>query len=426
MMLRRGLEVSAILFAAGCNTTIQGPEPPSEPESPLHPEGEAGLAEPTTFLYLLDRYNADGIATQADFDDAWGYYERSSQGLPGGVPRTLENFKTAFSIGRRGIAPGASDESLDTYRQRIRAAVYYNVNELGLGREMACTPAPGFVDTNGELGQACFVTNYGGAGDSFYGEDAAMQHAIAGGPVKNTVAISFRPSQAGAFREHGVEDGSIQFWVYDQNGVLQDYAQLDDLPGDAPASRPVPGVCTECHGARQPYERGLVVDSGRFLPANPFGLTHLQGADIQERLAAATCAAVLTSRLTLPQQNWVSAMYADVCTNGSAPVNEAPAEWRSSVALTDIWKQAVSASCATCHLALDRPVLGHGTAGYLCDGLMPHAYPTWLRARGRMGGPSQIHGLDAKGGPAVYDDAMAYVTAFSGNGKGCDNDDDND
>jgi hypothetical protein len=161
------------------------------------------------------------------------------------------------------------------------------------------------------------------------------------------------------------------------------------------------------------------VDSGRFLPANPFGLAHLQGADIQERLAAATCAAVRTARLTLPQANWVSAMYADVCANGSAPVNEAPTEWRSSAPLTDIWKQAVSASCATCHLALDRPLLGQGTAGYLCDGLMPHAYPTWLRARGRMGGPTEIHGFDPNGGPAVYEDAMAYVMAFSGNGKGC-------
>jgi hypothetical protein len=411
--------------------TMKGsPIPPPASKCAAGPCDETGLADPSvgangvsptppsTFLYLLDQYNGDGIAKEADFQDTWGYYDRISAGLPGGVPRTLEAFKEAFSIGRRGVDPGPAGETLEEYRTRIEAAVYYNVNELGLGREMACAP-DGFVDTNGDVGQACFVTNYGGGGGAFYDEEVAMNAAIAGTPVKNTVAITFRPSQAGAYADQGVSDGAIQFWVYNQQGELQDYAQLDDLPGDQSSSRSVPSVCTECHGATTAYTRGLVVNGGRFLPANPFAVTHLQGDDIQQRLAAATCASVRTGRLTVPQQHYVEATYDDVCADGSTPKNDAPVEWSSSPGMQDLWKQAVAASCATCHLALDTPVLGEGTTTFLCERMMPHSYPTWLRARGHMGAKFQIEGFDPNGTPTLYDDAVAYILDWSSGGKGC-------
>lgn len=379
---------------------------------------DVASSPPSTFLYLLDHYNADGIAQEADFDDTWSYYERISAGIPGGIPRSLEAFKAAFSIGRRGVTPGPSDESLEDYRRRIKAAVYYNVNELGLGREMACAPH-GFVDTNGEIGQACFVTNYGGGGGSFYDEESAMAAAIAGAPAKNTVAITFRPSQAKVYQAQGIEDGAIQFWVYNQAGELQNYAQLDDLPGNRSSWRSVPSVCTECHGAHGPYTRGLIVSGGRFLPANPFAVTHLQGDDIQQRLAAATCASVRTGRLTALQQHYVEATYADVCADGSAPVNQAPVEWRASPGMEDLWKQAVATSCATCHLALATPVLGPATTSLLCERVMPHSYPTWLRSRGHMGAKFELEGFDRAGNAAVYDDAVAYILAWAGDGTGC-------
>jgi hypothetical protein len=310
-------------------------------------------------------------------------------------------------------------ESLEDYRRRIKAAVYYNVNELGLGREMACAP-DGFVDTNGEMGQACFVTNYGGASGAFYDEESAIAAAIAGTPIKNTVAITFRPSQAKAYQDQGVADGAIQFWVYNQTGELQNYAQLDDLPRAQSSWRPVPGVCTECHGARTGYTRGLVVDSGRFLPANPFAVTHLQGDDIQARLAAATCASVRTGRLTVPQQHYVEATYTNVCAAaGSAPMNQAPVEWRASPGMEDLWKQAVATSCATCHLALGTPVLGAATQTMLCERMMPHSYPTWLRSRGHMGAKFELTGFDPAGNTALYDDALAYILAWAGDGTGC-------
>jgi len=419
----------------GCETTRSAA--PREPSSPCEPEaaastgnveaasgtkpsGPIGVAPspPSRFLYLLDQYNSDGVAKAADFEDTWAYYERISSGLPAGVPRTLEAFKAAFSIGRRGVAPGPMDESLDDYRRRIKAAVYYNVNELGLGREMACAPG-GFVDTNGEIGQACFVTNYGGGGGAFYDEEHAMAAAIAGAPPKNTVAITYRPSQAKLYEPQGVADGAIQFWVYNQAGELQNYAQLDELPGAQASWRAVPSVCTECHGARTAYTRGLVVDGGRFLPANPFAVTHLQGADIQERLAAATCASVRTGRLTVLQQHYVEATYTDVCAAGPVPVNQAPVEWRSSPASEDLWRQAVATSCATCHLALGTPVLGATTQALLCARMMPHSYPTWLRSRGHMGAKFQLEGFDRAGNPAVYDDAVAYILAWAGDGTGC-------
>jgi hypothetical protein len=386
-------------------------------------EGKLQTEEPATveakpFLFLLDQYNSDGIATSDDRLDTWdagqGYYERISRDLPGGVPVTLESFKAVFGIGQRGVAPADAAESLDDYRSRIRAAVYYNANELGLGREMACTPEPGFVDTNGEVGQACFVTNYGGAGDAFYDPETAMAHAIAGVPAKNTVAISYRPSQRAAFRDQGVDDASIQFWVYDAAGNLQNYAQLDQIPGAESSSRPVPSVCTECHGASAPYTRGLVADGGHFLPANPFTVTHLQGDDIEERLRMANCAAVSTGRLTASQQSFVNALYSDVCTAGNEPENAAPAEWNDSPGQAELWQQAAAGACGTCHLALDTPILGSRTRTLLCAGAMPHAYPTWLRARGEMGGNTEIQGSDPDGNERVFPDALSYLKAWAG------------
>jgi hypothetical protein len=87
--------------------------------------------------------------------------------------------------------------------------------------------------------------------------------------------------------------------------------------------------------------------------------------------------------------------------------------------MQDLWKQAVAASCATCHLALDTPVLGAGTTTFLCERWMPHSYPTWLRSRGHMGAKFQLEGIDPNGNPALYDDAVAYILDWSSGGKGC-------
>ena len=223
------------------------------PDSATPATGETPT-RPAAFLWK--RYDGDGVdgyATEADLEDAWSYFSLSSadlSGVPGGagdgvVPESLDAFKTQFNIPL--IEPG---EALADYRERIGAAVYFNANELGLGRELACSAAydgasgrRGFLDSDGSsIGIGCFVTNYGGL-DGFYDEGGAMDNVLSEAPSpKNTVALTWRPT-----REVGEQ---VQFWVYGDTGLLQPWAALDHQEGmpEAEEWRPVPSVCTECHG----------------------------------------------------------------------------------------------------------------------------------------------------------------------------------
>jgi hypothetical protein len=45
---------------------------------------------------------------------------------------------------------------------------------------------------------------------------------------------------------------------------------------------------------------------------------------------------------------------------------------------------------------------------------MPHAYPTWLRARGEMGGHTAIAGSNPDGSARVFPDALSYLKAWAG------------
>jgi hypothetical protein len=125
--------------------------------------------------------------------------------------------------------------------------VYYNVTELGLGREIAC-------NTNAN-GTGCFVTNYG---DNFNSKYVAQLDAKYGGPsrpVKNTVVISYQPSLPA--------DHQVNFAAYGPEGERINYAQLDYM-----GKRPLPGVCTRCHGGSYDSSTGRV-QNARFLPLNP-------------------------------------------------------------------------------------------------------------------------------------------------------------
>jgi hypothetical protein len=154
------------------------------------------------------------------------------------APLTFEEWKTTF-----GFAPLLPGETLSQWRARAGVIVYYNQNELGLGRELGCAE---FVDgpagTAGPKGIACFVTNYGAAFSDVHNSLAA---AIEGTRPKNTVCISYRPSLG--------PDYEVQFYVFGRDGKRQDWAQLDTL-----GPRPHPQVCTNCHGGFYDNERHLV------------------------------------------------------------------------------------------------------------------------------------------------------------------------
>src|SRR3954464_486912 len=80
-------------------------------------------------------------------------------GMRATAPLTFEDWKAAFNIPARN--PG---ETLEAYRARTDVVVYYNKNELGLGRELGCAEfIDDYSDGTPRLGVACYVSNYGTA-----------------------------------------------------------------------------------------------------------------------------------------------------------------------------------------------------------------------------------------------------------------------
>jgi hypothetical protein len=115
------------------------------------------------------------------------------------APLTLEAWKTAFGIPAR--SPG---ESLAEYRVRTHAAVHYNKNELGLGRELGCGTVDDGVDpTTGKPLKAigCYVSNYG---TSFRDPNNSLRLAAEGLHYKNTGCMSYRPSLGAATRPSSI------------------------------------------------------------------------------------------------------------------------------------------------------------------------------------------------------------------------------
>jgi len=372
----------ALVVLPGCEPSEDAPTQPEEPAAYLYKKYTGGTG-------------VDGYASTADFADATAYYARAAvdlSGLPGQrgsgvVPATLEDFKIQFNIPTQD-----EGETVDQYRDRINASVYFNQNELGLGRELVCSEAspetndqPGFVDSDGvSIGVACYVTNYAGDG-AFYDMDGAMSNATSDEPSpKNTVAITFRPTRP---------DGEqVQFWVFGATGLIQNWAQLDHHEGldDKDEQRPVPSVCIECHGGNYTQGQG-VARSAHFLPVNPVAVNlSYSPPDIHDRMRAANCVAWNSGSMTALQFAWLKSVYGEEgpC-EGSTEQEAAPPGWESE-ADAKLWNKSVLPYCGTCHLAMPELKLLESAEIFrsiplssdVCGSstrrpVMPHALPTF-------------------------------------------------
>jgi hypothetical protein len=173
--------------------------------------------------------NADmnGIVTDGGRQRADLYYKQIS--LPFEPPQTLDDWLARFGFPKARTP----NENPRAYFDQHGYLAYRNNIELGLGRLLGCRE---FVDDVRDgrklMGQACFVTNYG---ERFYDPVQQMEDVLADQHVRNTVCITYRPSQP--------PGSQVQFWAYDGNGKLLKDAQLDPR-----GARPIPAVCTECHG----------------------------------------------------------------------------------------------------------------------------------------------------------------------------------
>jgi hypothetical protein len=110
-------------------------------------------------------------------------------------------------------------------------AAYLNHNDLGFGRDMNCKT------TGTDL--ACFVTNYGAPDQNPANADAAATRD----PAKRgaTVAMEYKASEAA--------DRRVRFYVYGGgNPATAGKLKFADLDGLGP--KPVPHLCTVCHGGQ--------------------------------------------------------------------------------------------------------------------------------------------------------------------------------
>jgi hypothetical protein len=328
-------------------------------------------------------------------------YPDPFSGAPPGMRRTaplnFEDWKTTF-----GFSSRTAGESLEAYRQRTNVVVYYNRNELGLGRELACADFVDGTDPNGQpiKGVACYVTNYGSV---FRDQAHSLAEAIEGKHPRNTVCISWRPSM-----QPGYE---VQFYVYGPDGARLDWAQLDNH-----GPRPHPQVCMNCHGGVYDEEKHLAKHA-RFLPMDPNIVTFASGGSTppsltregqEESIRLANLASTRTP-LSPGQQELLQELYGgQIQVPGAVSRNSwVPVAWRGNPVDEQLFDKVVKPYCGTCHLALQTAMDGSTLYSYnlfrspqdlrrfplasvLCGTFgMPNAQPTmvnfWDPQKGSVG-----------------------------------------
>jgi hypothetical protein len=260
------------------------------------------------------------------------------------APMTLDAWKQTF-----GFPAAAPGEDLQAYRDRTGIAVYYNRNELGLGRQLGCAQFIDGYDTGGApmLGVACFVTNHG---PGFRMEKVALAAAVGNRQVRNTVCITYRPTMDPGYQ--------VQFYVYGPKGRRQEWARLDTL-----GPRPHPQVCMNCHGGGYDSARHLAKNA-HFLPLDPNLVQFADGAGAalgttragqEDRIRVFNALATQTP-LTQAQRDMLDRLYGGAVMSGGATAtgDDVPAAWNTNAADHDFYRGVIKPSCGTCHLADQR------------------------------------------------------------------------
>lgn len=224
---------------------------------------------------------------------------------------------------------------------QVRAA-YLNHNDLGFGRDMNCVSGPG-----GKL--ACYVTNYGAPDQNPANADAAE----ARDPAKRgaTVTMEYDPA--------ALNDENVQFYVFNGGVAGATRIKFADLDGFGP--KPVPHLCTVCHGGQPPTGGATKVQFARFrefdLPS--FRYSGARSWDFgQASLTAPELASyaqlnqkVQAAHAATPIGDLIGRWYPLGFVGGPAPVlPSVPAGWAGQAAG---YHAVYAKSCRTCHVARD-------------------------------------------------------------------------
>jgi cytochrome c553 len=290
------------------------------------PPGNAALFSVNGFL------GRKGEITPAETDQ---YYATT------GAPATLALFKTKYGF------PAANEVT----------ATFYNDGDLGLGREMHCRA---FVNGVGQVGVACYVTNYSGVAngsgvgipafnvdpDTVLDDAVARQHAFA------TVAMAYEPPANAV--------NAVRFVVYDAAGNRANQAQLDSTSNNTS----IPNNCLACHGISAQYNAGTnsVSADAKFLPFDPFsykfssaaGFTFAAQADAFRKLNNL----VRLTNTTATINEFIDGLYAPKLVSDPTAVASddfVPTGWTTATPDdlddTALYKGVVKTSCRTCHMS---------------------------------------------------------------------------
>jgi hypothetical protein len=320
------------------------------------------------------------------------------------APLTLDAWKRAFNVPPRNLG-----ESLDDYRVRSGAVVYYNKNELGLGRELGCGLFDDGKDAQGNqlTGIGCYVSNYG---TMFRDINNSLRLAAEGLHYKNTVCITYRPSAAPGYE--------VQFYTYNGDNERREWAQLDTL-----GPRPLPQVCMNCHGGSYDNDKHLA-KFARFLPMDPNVVVFPETpgttrADQEERIRVINELS-LRSPLTPAQREMLDKLYGGkIAVPGTVSAKSwFPLAWNDTDAHRDLFDQVIKPNCETCHLAMQTApngaelsiynlfkspasLMDAGLGGVVCNSFtMPNSQATRLNFWEVKPEPLTLTNGDSFGSPA--------------------------
>jgi mono/diheme cytochrome c family protein len=281
------------------------------------------------------------------------------------APATLAAFKTRYGFGAGGD----------------QAAVYANLNELGLGRRMHCWSWTNLVPSHGQYhetsnNRACYVSNYAPKVNADKGQpqttdaaqvgfarskadaDAALAlaiadptetHALATVAMVSTVALSGPPK--------------VSFMAYDAAGALTEVAALDT----AKRNVAVPANCMTCHGAGGSYDTStgtitgasfLAFDKDALYFTEPGSQTSTANGSTytwtnQQGAIRGLNVHVLGSQPASGVADLLHGMYPPPnLTDGLGPVFTSayvPSGWAGTPESTKLYTEVVKPYCRTCH-----------------------------------------------------------------------------
>lgn len=252
---------------------------------------------------------------------------------PGSAKTTLGDWWVA-----NGFDANGGDNGNASYRRQA----YLNHNDLGFGRDMNCLK-------NG-ANLACYVTNYGLPDQNPQNADDAESRNVATRGA--TVTMEYDAAAANP-------DEAVQFYVFGGGVAASARIGFADLDGLGP--KPVPLLCSVCHGGGSSLNANNKVEYARFrefdLPSFrysgnrdwDFGSNNLNATELNNFAKLNQYVRDSTSGTAIAAL--INAWYGSGASLSGAPaLPTPPSGWASQ---TTGYHEVYGKTCRTCHLARD-------------------------------------------------------------------------